>query len=102
MMIKLEDRNSEQFKTQEARFYENCRGINDTIDIYQNDLDNPYTSEYEKQHATQEIKKLEIERQELIDDWKEKHGQYDAKEAYEQCKEAEQTKEQIMEQGMEM
>ena len=60
-MNKVEDRTTEAFKAQERTFYSDLWCYNDRIKEAQNE---------------KEKKELEIERQVTIDQWKEKHGQY--------------------------
>lgn len=81
-MKKLEDRESREFKAQEAAFKSDCRIYTTEIERCKRTEENPYMSEREKSEARKEREELMYKRQVLIDEWKEEHGQYDYDEAY--------------------
>lgn len=77
-----EDRTSQQFKAQEAFFYSECAGKTTRIEEYKEITKSSYASESDKLEARKKIKELDDERQMLIDEWKEEHGEYDIGKAY--------------------
>lgn len=77
-----EDRTSQQFKAKEAFFYSECQIYTSRIERCRKTEDNPYMYESDKAEAREERKNLENERQMLIDEWKEEHGEYDYEKAY--------------------
>lgn len=81
-MEKLEDRNSREFKAQEAALYSDCEIYTTEIEKCKKIEENPYMYDNEKVEARKEREELEYKRQTIIDNWKEEHGQYDDDKAY--------------------
>lgn len=75
-MNKVEDRTTDSYKAEEKSFYSDQWVYNDRINDQQKIIDNPDISAEEKEAASQQKSELEIERQAEIDNWKEKHGEY--------------------------
>lgn len=75
-MKKVEDRTTDSYKAQERSFYSDQWIYNDRINDQQKIIDNPEISAEEKKEAEKKKAELEIERQNEIDKWKEKHGEY--------------------------
>lgn len=76
-MKKLEDRNSQKLKTEEAAFYSDQQIYNSRMDDYKKDMDNEYLSQEGRDYAKQKYDEIYIEKRDALDKWKEEHGQYD-------------------------
>lgn len=65
------------FKAQEDAFYGNQQIYNSCLDDYEKDMNCEYISEEEREYAKQKYDEVYVEKRDAIDEWKEKHGQYD-------------------------
>lgn len=64
-------------KAQEDAFYGNQQIYNSCLDDYEKDMNCEYLSEEEREYAKQKYDEVYVEKRDAIDEWKEKHGQYD-------------------------
>lgn len=76
-MAKWDNRDTAKFKADETAFYSECQIYTSRIEECRKTQDNTYLPDKERDEAREMKKNLENERQMLIDDWKEKYGQYD-------------------------
>lgn len=73
-----EDRDSDRFKIQERSFYGECKMYNTFINEAKDKLaKKEELDQWEIEYYEQQLYESEKGKRELIDDWKEKHGQYD-------------------------
>lgn len=64
-------------RAQEDDFYGNQQIYNSRLDDYEKDMNCEYISEEEREYAKQKYDEVYVEKRDAIDEWKEKHGQYD-------------------------
>lgn len=75
-MDKVEDRTTTHYKAKENEFYSNQWTYNTRIAEQEAIINNPDTTAAEKDAARRGKADLENERQDVLDQWKEEHGDY--------------------------
>lgn len=101
-MEKLEDKNSEKYKAQESAFYGECQACNSRMESYANDMNADNLSEEEREYARQKYNEAYNDKREIIDKWKEEHGEYDEARANELIGGQQKGEEQEKGQGIEL
>lgn len=76
-MSGIEDRTTASYKFKERDFYVELWINNTTIKEHEQTLQYSVSSK-DRDYAEKEIARLKFEKQVAIDEWKEKHGQYEA------------------------